>query len=139
MFHLFHCPNSFEVGAACLLLLFSSISCLSSLTSITHILSHTVNPSFLSSTSPSPFLHIHGRHSSSHMLFLSPHHMSMPARKIGLNFSVNGTSFMYSLIISLLLSPLRVTGFLSKLKRVYSLEVGTFLSHTLFSHVKLKI
>jgi hypothetical protein len=53
---------------------------------LSHILYHTVNPSFLRPSCFSPsflrVMNIHGRYSSSHVLFLSPHHISIPPQTI---------------------------------------------------------
>jgi hypothetical protein len=83
-------PNSFGVGAARHLLPFSSstvtaISLISCPTQSIHL--------FFRSASFSPSFYIHVHHSSSLMLFLSPHYMSIPAQTIPLNFFHNWCYF----------------------------------------------
>jgi hypothetical protein len=62
---------------------------------LSHILSHTVNSSFLRSSSSSSSFHIHVHHTS-HMLFLSPLPMSIPAQTILFNFFRNWCFLLFS-------------------------------------------
>jgi hypothetical protein len=79
-------PSLFGIGAASSLLFILLCHSLfhHSQQSLSYPASHSQSI-FFRSTSSSPSFHIYVHHSSSHMIFLSPHHMSMPAHIIFVN------------------------------------------------------